>query len=198
MSSSHERGRIAEEEAKKWLEQRFNTKFSKKELQVGQKSNGDPALHSFDLVSENNQIIGEVKSHQLTISGNNPSGKIQDTYGSCLMLEKIQARKKLLLLTDEKFYKLFSRYSGGKISKDIEIVFIKQNLENNIIDSKPTQQKEVGENEKNFEAFWLKMSSDLLKKKTIKNWTLKNGEIGEDFSAEYKGGNYIIISPKDA
>ena len=40
------------------------------------------------------------------------------------MLEKVSAKKKLLILTDPKFYEIFRRYSEGKISKEIEIVLL--------------------------------------------------------------------------
>jgi hypothetical protein len=124
LSSAYERGRGAEDAAKKWLQNKFNTSFFRRNLQVGSKSNGKPAMHNFDLASEDNQIVAEVKSHQLTKGGNIPSGKISDTYQACSMLEKVSAKKKLLILTDCKFYKIFTRCSEGKISKEIEIVLL--------------------------------------------------------------------------
>lgn len=63
MSSSYERGNKAEKTAREWLQNEFNIPFSKRNLRVGWKSDGKPAMHNFDLVSEDGQIVAEVKSH---------------------------------------------------------------------------------------------------------------------------------------
>lgn len=200
MGSSYGRGRNAEEAAKKWLQNEFNTSFSRRNLQVGSKSNGKLAMHNFDLVSQNNQIVGEVKSHQLTKSGNIPSGKISDTYQACFMLEKVSAKKKLLILTDLRFHEIFKRYSEGKISKEIEIVLLHgdeglkpADLKAMTVQSKPKEPKKT-----DFEIFWSKMKTWLSDRRRIANWTANSGEIGEDFEAEHAGGNYIFVYPKSA
>jgi len=79
-------------------------------------------MHNFDLVSEDGQIVAEVKTHCYTASENIPSTKISDTYTACGMLEKAVAKQKLLILTDSTFCELFKRYSGGKIPRSIAIV----------------------------------------------------------------------------
>jgi len=158
-------------------------------------------MHNFDLVSEDNQIVAEVKSHQLTRGGNVPSGKISDTYQACFMLEKVSAKKKLLILTDSKFYEIFKRYSEGKISEEIEIVLLPNRNE----DKKPSDVKTMtsqGTLEKpkktDFDIFWSELTSWLSHRQHIINWTVKSGEIGEDFEAVYAGGDYIIVYPKSA
>jgi hypothetical protein len=162
LSSSYERGKIAEETAKQWLQAEFNGHFSRTNLQVGSKSNGKPAMHNFDLVSEDNQIVAEVKSHQLTKSGNIPSGKISDTYQACFMLEKVSAKKKLLILTDPNFYEIFKRYSEGKISKEIEIVLLHGDANLKRVDLKAVtkQSKQEGPKKTDFEVFWSERSID--------------------------------------
>jgi len=135
LDSSYERGRNAEEMAKKWLQNRFNISFSRRNLRVGSKSCGKPAMHNFDLVSKDNQMIAEVKSHRLTNSGS-ISGKISDTYQACFMLEKVNAKKKLLILTDPKFYEIFKRYSEGKISKEITVMLLRHNEDRKAVDLK--------------------------------------------------------------
>jgi hypothetical protein len=80
LSSNYKQGKNAEMKTKEWLESKYCQNFSMKKLPVGTKLDGTTALHSFDLVSEDNQIVAEVKSHRLTKSGDNPSGKISDTY----------------------------------------------------------------------------------------------------------------------
>ena len=166
MSSSYERGRKAEEAAKEWLQSKFEVSFSERDLQVGDKSDGKPAMHSFDLVSEDGQTVAEVKSHQLTKSGNIPSGKISDTYKACLMLEKVDARKKFLILTDSKFYDLFKRYSNGKISKQIEITLLsneKCERRPSSVETRPLSSRiEVSEKD-DFNIFWSKVASWLSK-----------------------------------
>jgi hypothetical protein len=201
LSSTYERGRDAENAAKKWLQNKFNISFSRRNLQVGLKSNGKPALHNFDLVSEDNQIVAEVKSHQLTKGENIPSGKVSDTYQACFMLEKVTTKKKLLILSDPKFFEIFKRYSEGKISKEIEIVLLPNrneakkpnNVKTTTLQSMPKKPKKTG-----FDIFWSRLTSWLSYRQHIRNWTVKNGEIGEDFEAVHAGGNYIIVYPKSA
>jgi hypothetical protein len=201
LSSTYERGRDAENAAKKWLQNKFNTSFSRRNLQVGSKSNGKPAIHNFDLVSQDNQIVAEVKSHQLTKGGNIPSGKISDTYQACFMLEKVSAKKKLLILTDCKFYEIFTRYSEGKISKEIEIVLLSNGNEvkkPNDVRITPLQSMLEKSKKTDFGVFWFRLTSWLSRRQRIMNWTVKSGEIGEDFEAVHAGGNYVIVYPKSA
>ena len=48
----------------------------------------------------------------------------------------------------------------------------------------------------NFEEFWEMLATDLRTRKRVKNWTADKGHYGEDFVAEYSGGDYVrIISP---
>lgn len=201
MSSSYERGRNAEEIAKNWLQNRFRISFSRRNLQVGTKPNRQPAMHNFDLVSEDNHIVAEVKSHQLTKGGNVPSGKISDTYQACFMLEKVSAKKKLLILTDSRFYEIFRRYSEGKISEEIEIVFLpNRNEAKKPSDVKTMTSQYTLENPKktDFGIFWSRLTSWLSHRQRIINWTVKSGEIGENFEAVYAGGDYITVYPKSA
>jgi hypothetical protein len=182
LSSSYERERKAEERTKEWLQRKFNVPFSRRNLQVGQKSDGTPAMHNFDFVSEVGQIVAEVKSHQLTKIGSVPSGKISDAYKACFMLEKISARKKLLILADSEFYKIFKRYSDGKISNEIEIVL----LANKVVEIERLGAKQIpslnkAENSKktDFDTFWSELTSWLSNEKHIINWTVNSGEIGD-------------------
>ena len=185
--------------AREWLQKEFNTPFSKRNLHVGWKSDGKPAVHNFDLVSENSQIVAEVKSHQLTKGGNIPSGKISDTYNTCLMLEKVTARKKFLILTDSKFYEIFTRYSDGRISKEIKIVHLANGMTVKIPSNlKAISSQHIMKTSKNvdFATFWSELACWLSGKRHIVNWTVHSGEIGEGFDAIYAGGNYVIAYPR--
>jgi len=147
-------------------------------------------MHNFDLVSEDNHIVAEVKSHQLTKGGNVPSGKISDTYQACFMLEKVSAKKKLLILTDSRFYEIFRRYSEGKISEEIEIVFLpNRNEAKKPSDVKTMTSQYTLENPKktDFGIFWSRLTSWLSHRQRIINWTVKSGEIGENFEVVYAG-----------
>jgi len=158
-------------------------------------------MHNFDLVSEDSQIVAEVKSHQLTKGGNIPSGKISDAYQACFMLEKVSAKKKLLILTDSKFYEIFRRYSEGKISKEIEIVLLPYRNEAKKpsgVKTMPSQCMLEKPKKTDFSIFWVELTSWLSHRQCIINWTLKGGEIGENFEAVYAGGDYIIVYPKSA
>lgn len=169
MNSSHERSKRSEEIAKEWMQKKFQCLFSKGQLQVGRKSDGKPAMHNFDLVSEDCQIVAEVKSHQLTKSGKIPSGKISDTYKACLMLEKINVRQKFLILTDREFYEIFKRYSDGKISKTIEIVLPASKIvdrELRKVKAIPSLNEMENSRKKDFDTFWSELTSWLSKKKT--------------------------------
>ena len=187
--------------AKEWLESKYNQDFAMKKLLVGTKSDGTSALHSFDLVSEDNQIVAEVKSHRLTKSGNNPSGKVSDTYQACSMLEKVDAQKKLLVLTDCDFFKLFKRCSDGKISRQIELVLLKMDNETKSSKSLPKTHNKSGEKSfenSDFEPFWSELQSCLMEKRTITNWTVDKSEVGEDFEAGPVIGEYVLIYPQSA
>jgi len=200
LNSSYDRGRKAEEMSREWLQKKFDFSFPTRSLQVGWKSDGKPAMHNFDLVSEDGEIVAEVKSHQLTKSGNTPSGKISDAYKACLMLEKVNARKKFLILTDSSFYEIFKRCSDGKISKEIEIVLLaERNIEKpKSAESMSLRSKSEQIRKNNFDAFWTELTSWLSNKQRIINWTVDKGEIGVDFEALYAGGNYIIAYPESA
>lgn len=199
-NSSYVRGKKAEEIAKDWLQKKFGVPFSERSLQIGWKFDGKPAMHNFDLVSADCQIIVEVKSHQLTKGGNIPSGKLSDTYQACSMLEKASAINKFVILTDREFYKIFKRYSDGKISEDIELVLLTDESLDRVNDSKAMSLpiKMARSKENIFDMFWSELISWLSKKQYIKNWTQLKGYTGENFYAIYQGGNYIISYPKSA
>jgi hypothetical protein len=170
-------------------------------LPVGTKSDETAAQHSFDLVSDDNQIVAEVKSHRLTKSGKNPSGKISDTYHACAMLEKVNARKKLLILTDSDFFQLFKRYSDGKISSQIEIFLLDDANKRNPSETSLKvldRPKVEGSENRDFSLLWSGLESWLKEKQTIENWTANKGVIGEDFEAGPVSGNYVLVYPHSA
>lgn len=96
--------------------------FTEKSLPLHKKRDGTYAFHKFDAVSEDNTIVASIKSHSwLTSGGKSPSGKIGQIYKSLYFLSLINARAKLLILTDRKAYEGFLTESDGKLAEGIEI-----------------------------------------------------------------------------
>lgn len=96
--------------------------FTEKALPLRRKKDGNYAVHNFDAVSEDNSIVASIKSHSwLTSGGKRPAGKIGEIYESIYFLSLVNAKTKLLILTNGHAYEGFLRVSDGKIAEDIEI-----------------------------------------------------------------------------
>ena len=96
--------------------------FTEKALPLRNKRDGTYAVHSFDAVSEDNTIVASIKSHSWrTSGGNQPSGKIGQIYQSLYLLSLVDAKTKLLILTDRETYEGFLAVSDGKVADDVEI-----------------------------------------------------------------------------
>lgn len=104
--------------------------FTEKTLPLRKKRDGTYAVHKFDAVSEDNTIVASIKSHSwLTSGGNLPFGKIGQIYQSLHFLSLVDAKTKLLILTDREAYEGFLRVSDGKVAEGIEIKFYPLSLE---------------------------------------------------------------------
>lgn len=96
--------------------------FTEKALSLRKRRDGTYAVHNFDAVSEDNTIVASIKSHSwLTSGGKRPSGKIAEIYQSLYLLTLINAKTKLLILTDRETYEGFLSESDGKIANGVEI-----------------------------------------------------------------------------
>jgi len=96
--------------------------FAEKALPLRRKKDGNYAVHNFDAVSEDNSIVASIKSHSwLTSSGKRPAGKIGEIYESLYFLSLVNAKTKLLILTDREAYNGFLAVSNGKIGEGIDI-----------------------------------------------------------------------------
>ena len=58
--------------------------------------------------------------------------------------------------------------------------------------------KEVSSGNNDFGVFWSELQSSLLEKRTITNWTVDKGEVGEDFEAGPVIGEYVLVRPQSA
>ena len=98
--------------------------FTEKALPLHKKKDGTYAVHRFDAVSEDNTIVASIKSHSwLTSGGKLPAGKIGQIYQSLYFLSLVDAKTKLLILTDREAYQGFVKKYDGKIAEGIEIKF---------------------------------------------------------------------------
>ena len=110
------------EELGKWYPSRTFTEIS---LPLGTKKDGTKAVHRFDAVSDNKAIVASIKSHSWRTSGGKyPAGKVASLYQAVYFLSQVEAKEKLLILTDEKTYEGFLSESDGKIEDNIKIKLI--------------------------------------------------------------------------
>jgi len=100
------------------LGEMFGTKFRKSKLITGYDSKKRPQLHEFDLISENMDIIGEIKSGKCTRTNYNLA------LVDCFYLSKIKARTKLMVFTDKELYEYFRENSEGVITKDVRAILV--------------------------------------------------------------------------
>lgn len=121
------KGLVAERMVRNLLEEKFQQKFytrrNDRTLIVGHRSNGKPIKHEFDLVSEDKNIIGEVKSDKYTKRAHSNT-RFFRILGACKYLELITAKKKILALTNKEMYKVMKYDLDGLIHPDIEIIYI--------------------------------------------------------------------------
>ena len=121
-------GLAAEKIAREKLEKRLGVKFfrgrKEKTLIVGVRTNRKPIPHEFDLVSEDQRIVGEVKSAKHT-EKHHLNTRLPRVLGDCRYLEKVKAERKLLVFTDKNTFDVMKRDLDGLISQDIEILHVK-------------------------------------------------------------------------
>ena len=108
---------------RKWLEKSYTGHaFTEKPLRLRKKRDSTYAVHRFDAVSEDNTIVASIKSHSwLTSGGKSPGGKIGQIYQSLYFLSLVDAKTKLLILTNREAYEGFLAVSNGKVAEGVEI-----------------------------------------------------------------------------
>lgn len=103
------------------LGEMFGIKFKKGKLLVGHDSKKRPKIHEFDLISDDMNIIGEIKSGKC--SRRNFSLALVD----CFYLSKVEAQTKLMVFTDKELYEYFKDNSEGLISNNIRPILVVPN-----------------------------------------------------------------------
>lgn len=127
------RGFLAEKIARRKLEKQLQAKFavgrSNRTIVVAYRSNGQPVNHEFDLVSENGQILGEIKSDKYTQRAH-ANTRLPRMLLACRYSELASARRKLFVLTNRQMYERLKIDLGGIVDSQIEILFVDVNSGN--------------------------------------------------------------------
>ena len=113
------------------LSEQLKTDVVKKKLVYAYDQNGLPRIHEFDLVAntENGLLVGEVKSSSYGNKARYWTTKFWRLLGACVYLERVEASRKILVLTERKLFEHFKVDAEGLISEDIEVKFIEVNDE---------------------------------------------------------------------
>ncbi len=101
--------------ARKKLEEMFGISLPKRKLVVGYDPKNFPKIHEFDLVSDNRQIVGEITS---------TTRAYDSALRNCVFLSKIEAEKKILVLTNKKFYQSFRSKYEGILPRGVEVLLL--------------------------------------------------------------------------
>ena len=118
--------RRKEQRVREILSRELNTQVRKKKLEIGHRSNGSIRKHEFDIVAKTPEglVIGEVKASRYGNEARFITTKFHRVLTACVYLGKAKAVRKLLILTERKFYEMFKEESDGLIDEDIEIRLI--------------------------------------------------------------------------
>lgn len=123
MSSEYSR---KEKRIREILSKELNTQVRKEKLEICHRSNGSIREHEFDIVAKTPQglVVGEVKASRYGNEARFITTKFHRVLTACVYLGRVKAVKKLLILTERKFYERFKEESEGLIDEDIEIRLI--------------------------------------------------------------------------
>jgi hypothetical protein len=95
---------------------------------IGIRSDKSQKFHKFDLVSNDEGIIGEIKSSKFS---NETTGKAGYTttrkarlIEALFYLSRVKAHTKLLILTDKDLFEQFKKDMDGLLSADIKIIHV--------------------------------------------------------------------------
>ncbi len=120
-------GLLAEEKVKKILEREFNTTFTKRKLVLGRKSTGEKIKKEFDLVSDDEKIVVEVKNckffdNKTTKKAGYTTTRKWRLIGACFYLSKVKkATNRILVLTNEELFSQFNKDMDGLLNSNVEI-----------------------------------------------------------------------------
>lgn len=121
-------GRKIERAVREKLSRELGMSLKNRKLVLGRNSDGEEIKKEFDLVSPDEALVGEIKSYKFANkttgkAGYNTTRKAR-LLAACFYLEKVNARTKLLILTNKKLYDVFMSSEGCLIHKSIEIKYL--------------------------------------------------------------------------
>jgi hypothetical protein len=111
---------------RQYFETKKGWKLSRQSLEIGRRDNGTLLRHEFDLVSENETIVGECKCYKWTQGDFYPSGKISTANEALFYLSRVNAKEKFLVLKEdlslcgESLPEVYVRRSNG-LMDDVEV-----------------------------------------------------------------------------
>jgi len=76
----------------------------------------------FDIVSEDKEIVGEIKSVGITNEKAYRTTRAKRVLTDCYFLDKVEAKEKILILTDKEFYNRF-KSDFETVVKPIKIMY---------------------------------------------------------------------------
>jgi len=115
-----------EQRVRQILSEELGTQVRKATLEVGRGINGSIREHEFDIVADtpDGLVVGEVKSSKYGNEARFITTKFHRVLTACVYLGRVKASRKLLVLTEKKFYERFKEESHGLIDEDIEILLV--------------------------------------------------------------------------
>ena len=112
---------MIEESVRTILSKEYGVALTKRRLTLQRKKHdGSAKRHEFDLVSPDQRIVGEVKSYKYTRKAQ-ANTRFPRMMLDCWYLTLVKADIKLMILTDETFYKEFQKNSNGLLPPSIKI-----------------------------------------------------------------------------
>ncbi|MDA8100193.1 MAG: hypothetical protein M0042_11240 [Nitrospiraceae bacterium] len=120
-------GLKSEDKVRKKLEVSLGKKLVKKKLVIGCDSAGNRKEKEFDIVSEDGEIVGEIKDYKFSNSTTGTAGysnvRKYRLIAECFFLERVSARRKILALTNRELAEQFRKDMDG-LKSDVEIMHV--------------------------------------------------------------------------
>ena len=126
MANTNELKNLIEPYVRKRLTDKYGNLFEEKEMPLKLKTGG---LHKFDVISKDRTIVGGIKANSLRKDGKVGAGVIKSIFTELYFLSLVEAKRKVLILTNKGFYELFKRRSSGQILPDTDLIYCKLSKE---------------------------------------------------------------------
>ncbi len=124
-----------------WMPLEFGTKFSREQLRL--RSGG---VYSFDAVSEDTSLVATIStSGAKTSGGKHAVGKILKLRSDMLFLTMVEAKRRLIILTERDMYDYCEKEAaGGRVPPEIEFVcaIIPDDLRSRLVAARLTASRE--------------------------------------------------------